>query len=139
MKRAEPEIASLRGKVRIGWWALVALFLCIGIPWAHELAAANRTLRGMVMNDGEPIRGAVVQLETCATLEIRTFITQNDGQYHFSGLTYGVDYQVWAKRGDRESRKKTLSQFNEQPSVTIDLILEYTRPSANTESTCAAL
>jgi hypothetical protein len=66
----------------------------------------------------------VVQLENCATLEVRSYITQKDGQYHFSGLKYDVEYQVWAKRGDRHSPRKTVSQFNEKPSVSIDLMLE---------------
>jgi hypothetical protein len=104
---------------------LVALILGVAILRAEYLApAANRMLQGTVTNDGEPIRGAVVLLENRATLEVRSYITQQDCQYHFSGLNYDVDYDVWAKRGDKRSPKKTLSQFNEKTVVRIDLILE---------------
>jgi hypothetical protein len=104
---------------------LVALIIGLAIFCAGNLApAANRMLHGTVTNDGEPIRGAVVLLENRATLEVRSYITQQDGQYRFSGLKYDVDYDVWAKRGEKRSPKKNLSQFNAKDSVKIDLILD---------------
>jgi len=110
---------------KLEWLAFATLFLCCGIVWVQDLApATDRTLRGTVTNDGEPMKGAVVQLENCATLEVRSYFTQQDGQYHFSGLRYGVDYQVWARRGDRQSGKMILSQFNEKSTVRIELILK---------------
>jgi hypothetical protein len=110
---------------RLRFLGLAALFLSLELVCVQNLApASNRTLQGIVTNDREPIRGAVVQLENRATLEVRSYITQRDGQYHFSGLMPDVDYDVWAKRGDKRSPKKTLSQFNEKSSVRIDLILE---------------
>jgi hypothetical protein len=103
----------------------VALFLGIVVSFPQNLApASSRMLYGTVTNDREPIRGAVVQLENCATLAVRSYITREDGRYHFSGLEHDVEYRVWAKRGDLRSPKKTLSQFNEKDSVRIDLILE---------------
>jgi hypothetical protein len=111
---------------------LAVLFLCVAASCAPNLSSApSRSLDGTVTNDGEPIKGAVVQLENRATLEIRSYITQQDGQYHFAGLRFDVDYQVWAQRGDRgsqdyrRSQRKTLSQFNSKASVRIDLALEH--------------
>jgi hypothetical protein len=126
MKSAEIKIALLHpANLWMRWLPPVAVLLCVGVLLTQDpAAAADRALRGTVTNDGEPMRGVVVQLENCATLQIRTYITQKDGQYHFSGLMYGVDYEVWAKRGNQQSKRKILSQFNENRLVTIDLILE---------------
>jgi hypothetical protein len=126
MKRASLSIISLRpARPCLRRLRTVALLLGLAISCVQTLEpATNRLLQGTVTNDGEPIRGAVVQLENRATMEIRSYITQQDGQYHFSGLKYDVDYDVWAKRGDKRSPKKTLSQFNEKDSIRIDLILE---------------
>ena len=126
MERASPNVISRQAaKFRSRPLRCAVLFLCLGVFCVQDLApATGRTLRGTVTNDGEPMRGAVVQLENIATMEIRSYITQQDGQYHFSGLWSNVDYQVWARRANLHSVKKTLSQFNEKSSVRIDLILK---------------
>lgn len=99
---------------------LLLMVLCVPILSPVE----TRTVSGIVTNDGEPIRGAVVQIENCATLQLRSYITQQDGAYHFAGLLFDVDYQVWAKRGTLESKRKTLSQFDGKKEVKIDLVLQ---------------
>lgn len=126
MKRASLRIISFHSaKPCLRRLRAVALLLGLAISCVQTLAPdTSRLLQGAVTNDGEPIRGAVVLLENRATLEIRSYITQQDGQYHFSGLKYDVDYDVWAKHGDKRSSRKTLSQFNERSFVRIDLILE---------------
>ena len=47
----------------------------------------TRTVEGMVTNAAnQPVAKAVVQLKNTKTLQIRSFITQEDGSYHFAGL-----------------------------------------------------
>jgi len=102
-----------------------AKLLCLAALCVQNLVPAEtRTVHGTVTNDGELIRGAVVQIENRATLQLRSYITQQDGEYHFANLQLDVDYDVWAKRGDRESKRQTLSQFNSKKLVRIDLVLE---------------
>ena len=86
--------------------------------------AETRIVQGIVTNDGEPIKGAVVQIENRATLQLRSYVTQQDGEYHFANLALDAEYQVWAKRGDKESKKQTVSQFNSKKVVKIDLAVE---------------
>ena len=38
------------------------------------------------MRPNQPVANAVVQLKNTKTLQIRSFITQGDGNYHFTGL-----------------------------------------------------
>jgi uncharacterized protein YlaN (UPF0358 family) len=86
--------------------------------------AQTRVLRGSVTDGREPVRGAVVKLEDLTTLQVRSYITQRDGKYHFAGLSTDVDYQVWATREDKQSGKKILSKFNTSAQPIIDLKLE---------------
>jgi hypothetical protein len=84
-----------------------------------------RGVRGVVkFRDGEPVRGAVVQLKNTRTLQIRSFITKKDGLYHFDGLSTEVDYELRAQYHGRFSGSKTLSQFNSKREATVDLTVD---------------
>ena len=87
--------------------------------------AAQRGLQGHVTDpDDKPVTGAVVQLKDMRTLQVRSFITQEDGSYHFSGLKIDNDYQVKADFNGMTSGPKTLSVFDERRTPVINLKLE---------------
>jgi protocatechuate 3,4-dioxygenase beta subunit len=87
-------------------------------------AAETRTVTGRVLtSDGEAVRGAVVQLKNTRTLQIRSFISQDDGSYHFASLNPDVDYEIYARYRGRSSRTKTVSQFDSDKVVRLDLVL----------------
>jgi hypothetical protein len=65
----------------------------------------------------------VVQLKNAKTLQIRSFITQGDGNYHFTGLATDVEYQVKAEHEGAVSSWKTLSVFNSKKTAVINLKL----------------
>src|SRR3979490_2364125 len=49
--------------------------------------STTRSLQGQVVDpDDKPVVGAVVQLKDTRTLQVRSFITQENGEYRFSGL-----------------------------------------------------
>jgi protocatechuate 3,4-dioxygenase beta subunit len=86
---------------------------------------STRSLQGTVFDpDDKPVNGAVVQLKDMRTLQVRSFITQDQGSYHFSGLKTDIDYQVKADYNGLSSGSKTLSVFNTQRTPTINLKLE---------------
>jgi hypothetical protein len=100
--------------------------LCFGLPAAAQTyeGARSRTLQGIVRHaDGEPVRGAAVELENTKTLEIRSFVTQKDGKYHFEDLYNDIDYTIRVEYHGAFSHAKTLSQFSSRKSVTIDFTL----------------
>ena len=72
--------------------------------------------------DNPPAK-AVVQLKNTKTLQIRSFITQADGSYHFAGLGTDVEYQVKAERDGATTSWKTLSVFNSKKTAIINLKL----------------
>ncbi len=73
---------------------------------------------------GQPAAKAVVQLKNTKNLQIRSFITQEDGSYHFVGLSTDVEYQVKAERDGATSSWKTLSVFNNKKTAVINLKLK---------------
>jgi hypothetical protein len=85
----------------------------------------TRTVQGMVTNAvNEPVPDAVVQLKNTKTLQIRSFITQTDGSYHFAGLGTDVEYQLKADRDGASTSWKTLSVFNSKKTAVINLKLK---------------
>ena len=104
---------------------LVALVL-LSMGTLSTLAAEGptRDLHGIVHEQtGEPLRGAIVEIKDVNTLAIRSFITQRDGQYHFSALNPDGWYEVRAQYRGRWSSTHTLSRFNEKPHPVIDITI----------------
>jgi hypothetical protein len=85
----------------------------------------TRNLEGFVTDAaGQRAAKAVVQLKNTKNLQIRSFITQEDGTYHFMGLSPDVEYQVKAERGGAASSWKSLSVFNSKKTPVINLKLK---------------
>jgi len=85
----------------------------------------TREVRGIVTDaSGKPVDKAVVQLKDTRSLQIRSFITDTDGAYHFAGLSTNVDYQLKAQHEGHVSSTKTLSVFSSKKIATIHLKLK---------------
>ena len=109
----------------------VALILCSGLLAQKKTKeerreeANSRTVQGLITGaDEKPIVGAVVQLKDMRSLQIRSFITQDDGTYHFSGLKGDVEYQLTAKAGDASAGPKTLSIFDSRKEAILNFKLD---------------
>ncbi len=86
--------------------------------------ATVRSVQGMVADDGgQPVPGAVVHLKNTKTLQIRSYITKDDGSYAFHGLSTNVDYELKADRQGLASDTKTLSVFDSRNKAVINLKL----------------
>jgi hypothetical protein len=87
--------------------------------------ANSRSVQGLVVGaDDQPSVGAVVQLKDMRTLQVRSFITLNDGMYHFSGLRADIDYQLTAKSGETAAGPRTLSIFDNRKEAILNFKLE---------------
>ena len=108
------------------WLALLAvLLLCAPAMFAQKKKAENtRSVQGTVtVADGSLVNGAVVQLKNTKTLQIRSFITKEDGTYHFYDLSPDIDYELKADYQGASSSTKTLSSFDSQKQSTLNLKL----------------
>ena len=106
--------------------ALAVAALLIAAPAsAKDKAPTTRTITGHVSGNAEtPLADAVVYLTNTKSADIRTYIADKDGAFHFSALQLNVDYQVYAKFKDRKSDVKTLSQFDSRTQVIVNLRID---------------
>jgi hypothetical protein len=127
-----------RKRTGISLFAPVALasILCVALVWhvpaqtppppdtGPRSSTSSRAIEGTVLaSDGAPVPGAIVQIKDSKTLQVRSYIAQQDGKYHFWGLSTDVNYQLRAMAGGLTSKTKTVSVFNSRRKVTLDLKL----------------
>jgi len=85
----------------------------------------TRSVQGVVTSPaGKPAAGAIVQLKNTKTLQIRSFLSKDDGTYYFHGLSPDVDYELTARSADAASSEKTLSSFDSRKEAVINLELK---------------
>ena len=103
--------------------SLSFVFLSVVLPcFGANGQPPARSVSGEVTDqNGNPVKGAIVLIENTALLRIRSYITQSDGKYHFSGLYWDVDYRLQAKYHGAIGRTKTLSQFDSRDAKVINL------------------
>lgn len=93
-------------------------------PGENKLPPNTRVIEGVVRNSkGVPVPNAVVLLKDTKTLQIRSYIAQQDGNYHFYGLSTDVNYQVRAHDEQMQSPWKLVSVFSSRQHVKVDLKL----------------
>jgi hypothetical protein len=104
-------------------WVVLLILACAPAGFAQK-EGATRSVSGSVSGpDDSAVAGAVVQLKNMKTLQIRSFITKEDGTYRFFELSPDVDYELKADFQGASSGPKTLSSFNSQKKATINLKL----------------
>jgi hypothetical protein len=80
--------------------------------------ATLRSVQGTVFDaEDKPVVGAVVQLKDVRTLQMRSYITKTDGEYHFSSLKIDDDYEVEARNNHLTSGAKKISIFDNRKIV----------------------
>src|SRR5580704_14827616 len=87
--------------------------------------ATERPVSGFVTDaDGKPMESAIVQLKNTRTLQVRSFITREKGDYYFAGLSKDVDYELKAQSSGHTSPTRTLSSFDTKPQPVLNLQLK---------------
>lgn len=120
---------------------LLPLFalLVSGMQWTNQKKEKGRdpnirNVSGVVtLPDGNPASGAVVQLKNLKTLQIRSFITREDGKYQFQNLSTSIDYELTATYHDMASPKRRLTIFDTRLDAVVNLKLERKRESSKSE------
>jgi hypothetical protein len=80
--------------------------------------ATQRSVQGTVVDvEDKPVVGAVVQLKDVRTLQMRSYITKANGEYHFSALKVDDDYEVEARNNNLTSGPKKISIFDNRKVV----------------------
>lgn len=86
--------------------------------------AELRTVHGIVVDKNDNgISSGIVYLENMKTQNVRTYITDDAGNYRFSGLDPNEDYEIHAEKGDATSSTRTISSFDSRRDIEIVLKL----------------
>jgi hypothetical protein len=85
----------------------------------------EKSVSGVVTDaSGNPVPGAVVQLKNTKTLQVRSFIAKEMGEYYFQGLATDVDYELKADSNGKSSGTKVLSLFDSHAEAKLNLQLK---------------
>lgn len=80
---------------------------------AAAKAVPDIVAEGHVVNHAKaPVANAVVYLENPNSLAIKSYLTDQNGHFHFNELSPQTDYEVWAEQNGVESKHKFISQFS---------------------------
>jgi hypothetical protein len=115
-------LLSLLEAQRIAWNWVITLLLLVCLVVSVSAEGGRRSVRGVVTDQNdEPLGGAVVHIENTCSLDIRSFITKEDGTYYFYGLNPDIDYLLKAHYHGFWSPTKRLSSFDSRSEAVIDL------------------
>jgi hypothetical protein len=86
----------------------------------HE--AQLRTVHGLVTDKSEtPVASAVVFLKNTRSNAVRSYISDDGGNYRFSGLDPNADYEIHAEKDGAKSPTRTVSSFDSKKELVVNL------------------
>ncbi len=104
---------------------LMVVLIMVGLAslaFGQKASTAEKSVSGIVTDAaGNPAPGAVVQIKNTRTLQIRSFIAKEMGDYYFHGLSTDVDYELKAEFNGKASSTRTLSSFDTRSDPKVDL------------------
>lgn len=122
-----------RGRFRVANRALLLILVAsaavhsspqVQPPVIGENAGTTRAIQGKVLSEkGAPVPGGIVLLKNMKTLQVRSYVAQDDGRYHFFGLSTDINYQLRAQDNGMSSKIKTVSVFDSHKLITVNLKL----------------
>jgi hypothetical protein len=93
----------------------------IGAPGTNK----TKSIIGTVLDaHGSPVPHAIVLLKDMKTLQIRSYIAQDNGGYHFYDLNGDINYELRAEAGGLTSSPKTVTVFNSHKIIKLNLKLK---------------
>ena len=83
-----------------------------------------RTVHGTVMDqNNNPIANGIVYLHNKKTNTVRTYISEPNGTYRFSGLDPNVDFEIHAEFKKSKSSRHAISSFDDRRDIEINLVV----------------
>ena len=94
---------------------LSAVVAAFALPSFAEKETPTRTVKGLVASEtDQPLAKAVVQLKNTKTLDVRSYHTDDQGRFYFSGLDLNVDYEVRAIADGYKPKTRRVSTFDDR-------------------------
>lgn len=106
--------------------ALVLFFLGLALAAQNPKHTAQlKTVRGVVLDKSDtPVHAAVVFLKNTHSNQVRSNITNDQGEYRFSGLDPNVEYELYAEKDAAKSQTRNVSSFDSRLDIVLNLKLE---------------
>jgi hypothetical protein len=118
-------------------WVFLVMLLSLGlaVPGLRAQApdakreAQLRSVSGVVIDKSDsPIAAGVVFLKNTRTNTVRSYISDNSGNYRFSGLDPNADYELHAEKDGVKSQMRTISSFDSRKEMVLNLKLDKKKP-----------
>ena len=77
----------------------------------------TRSVKGQVTDEHEEGVRAIVQLKNSRTQEVKSFHTNDVGEYYFHGLDLSIDYELKALAEGMQSKTRTVSSFDSRTEL----------------------
>ena len=114
--------------IAVGVGAVLAAAPRLGAQTQVAEKERVKNVTGTVMDKGEkPLGGAVVYLKNTKTLAVKSFISQDNGEFRFNALSPNVDYEIYAEFNGARSSIKTISSFDSKMNVAMTLKIDVAR------------
>jgi hypothetical protein len=107
----------------------LALIASAAIAVAHQQdpkhEAQLRTVHGIVTDKSEaPVSSAVVFLKNTRSNVVRSYISDDAGNYRFSGLDPNADYEIHAEKEGATSSTRSVSSFDSKKDLVVNLKID---------------
>jgi hypothetical protein len=124
MKSTDRLVRSFAGKVILASCSVV--ILAVGVrsmsAVAEQRGPVQRVVQGKVIDgSGAIVKGAVVYLKDDHSLAVKSYFSDDAGEYRFGQLAQNTDYEIWAESNGKKSPVKTISSFDNKNQFYIDL------------------
>ena len=87
----------------------------------------TRTVKGQITDEHEDGVRAIVRLKNKRTEEVKSFHTNDAGEFYFNGLDLTIDYELTALAEGLQSKTRTVSSFDSRT----ELIYNFRLKAAN--------
>jgi hypothetical protein len=106
-------------------FALVLLASLVVAQQDPKHEAQLRTVHGLVTDKSEtPMVSAVVFLKNTRSNAVRSYISDDGGNYRFSGLDPNADYEIHAEKDGAKSPTRTVSSFDSKKELVVNLKID---------------
>jgi len=111
-------------KTRTSIVLLMLVLLCIAAS-AMAQDKELRTVRGVVADKADtPVAASVVFLLNKRTNAVRSYISDDTGNFRFSGLDPNADYELHAEKDGDKSQTRSISSFDSRQDIVLNLKLD---------------